>query len=83
MVTLDLVRIKRLRYLGTYVMGADMAGGELPEMEIMGKTVSMYSDFEMAPTTHYIIDDGDCRMYMRHSSGNNMYSSWDEFTEKK
>ena len=80
MVKIDLKRIKNLRYLGTYIMSKESVGGDLPEdIDIIGKTVSMYTDFELHPTTHFIIDDGDCHVYMRHSSSNNAYSDWEEF----
>jgi len=83
MVKIDLKRIKKLRYLGTYVMSAASNGGKLPEeVDIMGKMVSMYADYELEPTTHFIIEDS-CKMYMRHASCNNCYSDWEEFTEIK
>jgi len=84
MVKIDLKRIKNLRYLGTYTMTAGSDGGDLPEEEdILGKTVSMYCDYEMYPTTHFVVDDGACKMYMRHASTNGAYSDWESFTEIK
>lgn len=84
MVNIDLKRIIKLRYLGTYVLEKDSMGGMLPkDVNIIGKTVSMYIDFELAPTTHYIINDGSLKMYMKHASTNNTYSSWEEFKEIK
>lgn len=83
MVNIDLRRIKNLRYLGTYVLEKESMGGRLPDMDIIGKTVSMYIDFELAPTTHFIIDDGSCKMYMKHASTNNTYSAWEEFKVTK
>jgi len=83
MTLIDLKRIKKMRYLGTYVHGSGSSGGDLPEdIDIIGKTVAMYGDFELNPTTHFVIDDGSCRMYMRHCSSNGMYSHWDKFKEK-
>jgi hypothetical protein len=59
-------------------------GGMLPkDIDLVGKKVSMYIDFEMAPTTHFIIEDGKCKMYMKHASTNNTYSAWEEFKEIK
>jgi len=80
MVKIDLKRIKNLRYLGTYILEKDSNGGEIPEDEdLVGKMVSMYQDYELAPTTHYIIDVDGCKMYMRHASSNNVYSDWEKF----
>jgi len=83
MVKIDLKRIKNLRYLGTYTLLKESAGGDLPEESILGKTVSMYADFELDPTTHFIVDEGAVRMYMRHASTNGAYSNWEEFSEIK
>jgi len=82
MVYIDLVRIKRLKFLGTYTIEKDYTGGCLPKNTILGKTVYMYSDYELNPTIHHIIDDEECRMYMKYSSGNKCYSSWEYFKEK-
>ena len=82
MVDIDLKRIKKLRYLGTYLLSKDSDGGKLPsDVNIVGNTVSMYMDFELAPTTHFIIEDGKLKMYMKHASTNNTYSAWEEFKE--
>ena len=84
MTEIDLIRIKRLRYLGTYTLSAGSAGGALPDyIDVKGKTVSMYQDFELHPTTHYIIDETGCRMYMRYADISMSYTAWDKFKEKK
>jgi len=83
MVKIDLIRIKKLRYLGTYLLREGSDGGDLPEDNILDKTVSMYIDCELAPTTHFIIDDGSCKMYMRHSGVSGAFSNWERFTEIK
>lgn len=83
MLKLDLKRIKNLRFLGTYILEKGSHGGKLPEEPILiGKMVSMYADYELYPTTHFIIEDG-CKMCMRHASTNNCYSDWEEFQIKK
>jgi len=86
MVQIDLVRIKKLKYLGTYTLSKSSDGGLIPkykESEMLGQTVHMYQDYELAPTTHYILENGDLKMYMKYSEVSRVYSSWEEFKIKK
>jgi len=83
MILIDLKRIKNLRFCGTYLLSKSSDGGDLPDdIDLLGKTVHMYTDFELAPTTHFIIND-NCKMYMKHSSVSFAYTDWEEFKEKK
>jgi len=80
MVKIDLKRIVRMQFLGTYKLEKNSSGGALPHnIDIIGRTVSMYIDCELQPTTHFIINDGDMKMYMRHSAVSRAYTSWEPF----
>lgn len=84
MVKIDLKRIKNLKYQGTFLLQKGSLGVDLPEdIDMLGKVVSMYLDFELDPTTHFIIEDGKCKMYLRHFSSNNSFSDWQKFTPIK
>jgi len=84
MLELNLKRIKNLRFQGTYVLDKCSNGGDLlKDIKLVGRTVHMFSDYELAPTTYYIIDEEGCRVVMRHSAVNNAYSNWEEFIDKK
>ena len=84
MIEIDLVRIKKLKFLGTYILSESSEGGTLPtHRNIKGQTVHMYEDFELQPTRHFVIDEDTLRMYMRYSGISRAYSDWDQFKEKK